>query len=396
MATKASFFNGQARSCAKLAFMCVLLASIAGRAQAVTEQVLYSFMGGFGGPDAAYPFPSLIRDAAGNLYGTTPTGGAYGRGTVYVVSPNGTEKLLHSFTGGTDGDGPQSSLIQDASGYLYGTTESGGTYGSGVVFVMNPTSGAEKVLYSFTGGADGSDPIASLVRDSRGFLYGTTSGGGAYGRGTLFVVSPNGSEEVLYSFTGGTDGGFPRAALIEDAQGLFYGTTPVGGLFGDGVVFRFDRSRGETVLHSFTGGADGSIPYSSLIEDANGNLYGTTQQGGAYGYGIVFIMSSRTGAEKVLHSFTGGRDGSYPDAGLIQDVNGNLYGAARAGGTNGLGTVFLLIPTTGTLKVLYSFAGGTDGNTPESSLIQDSNHNLYGTTWDGGAYGWGTVYMLVP
>src|SRR5580765_2351766 len=313
-----------------LFFFSVLLLSLAGSARAQTEQILYSFTGAADGND---PFRSgVIQDAQGNLYGTTSLGGNYGWGTVYRVRPGGGEDVLYSFTGGADGSRPYASLIQDTNGNLYGTTDGGGTYNRGTVFRVS-ARGGEKVLYSFTGGVDGSEPYASLVRDTQGNLYGITAYGGAYDWGTVFRVSLSGSQKVLYSFTGGADGGRPVAALIQDTKGNFYSTTQQGGDYGLGTVFRVSLNGSETVLYSFTGGADGAYPAVGLVQDMQGNFYGTTFEGGNYGKGTAFKIISN-GSFNTLYTFTGA-DGAYPDATLIQDAlgqQGSLYGTTTLGG----------------------------------------------------------------
>jgi uncharacterized repeat protein (TIGR03803 family) len=311
-----------------------------------------------------------------------------------------------------DGAYPYGGLTRDAAGNLYGTTAGGGFFGNGVVFGLSPGGGGEFLLYEFLGG-NGSGPYAGLISDAAGNLYGTTVGGGASGNGVVFKLSPPESETVLYSFTGAADGRNPYAGLIRDAAGNLYGTTFYGGTEnsacrnGCGVVFKVSPSESETVLHSFTGGTDGTNPQAGLTRDAAGNLYGTTVGGGAFGAGVVFELircdSAPTGYDfKVLYSFTGGADGGNPYAGLIRDAAGNLYGTTAGGGV-GSGTVFKLIPCDSgyELKVLHSFTGA-DGATPVAGLIRDAAGNLYGTTLHGGTedsaceYGCGVVFKLSP
>jgi uncharacterized repeat protein (TIGR03803 family) len=305
------------------------------------EKVLHSFNEG----DGAYPGAGLAQDAAGNLYGTTTVGGAYNQGTVFKVDKNGREKVLHSFSG-TAGDGanPNASLVLDTAGNLYGTTTLGGAYGYGSVFVVIK-SGGEKVLHSFAGfGGDGANPYASLVLDTAGNLYGTTNGGGAYGYGTVFVVNKSGEEKVMYSFTGiSGDGANPYASLVRDAAGNLYGTTLLGGTYNYGTVFVLDKAGREKVIYSFTfAGVNGDGPSAGLIQDTAGNLYGTDQWGGDYGLGSVFVVN-KSGEENVLHSFAGS-DGKWLYSGLAQDAAGNLYGTTVYGGAYGWGTVFEVRP----------------------------------------------------
>ena len=238
-------------------------------------------------------------------------------------------------------------MVQDSADNLYGTTPDGGASDAGVVFKV-AKHGKETVLYSFTGGDDGGNPFAGLIRDSAGNLYGTTTYGGdlkcnnGYGCGTVFKLGKTGKETVLYSFTESPDGAYPYAGLVRDTKGNLYGTTFFGGASGAGTVFKVDKTGKETVLYSFTGGSDGKYPYAGLLRDTKGNLYGTTEYGGASSNGTLFKLDT-SGTETVLHSFTGGSDGGLPIAGLILDASGNLYGAAQSGGDGG-GTVFELTP----------------------------------------------------
>jgi len=265
--------------------------------------------------------------------------------------------VLYTFTGGADGGTPYAGLVQDAKEDLYGTTSSGGSFSnSGVVFKVS-SKGKEAVLYTFTGGADGGNPYAGLVQGANGILYGTTLTGGdiscnhPYGCGTVFKVTKTGKETVLYTFTGGADGGYPYAGLVRDAEGNLYGTTIEGGdlscnhPYGCGTVFKVTKTGKETVLYTFTGGADGGYPYAGLVRDAKGNLYGTTSTGGALKAGVVFRVSSK-GKETVLYTFTGGVDGASPLVlgRLVQDAKGRLYGTTELGGASKFGTVFKLIP----------------------------------------------------
>jgi uncharacterized repeat protein (TIGR03803 family) len=383
-----------------ITIVAAVLATGSAQAQAYNETVLYSFKGG---TDGALPFAGLVQDAQGNLYGTTINGGSEGVGTVFMVDTAGKETVLHSFTGtGGDGAGPRGGLVRDTQGNLYGTTYQGGDLacsaptGCGTVFKLD-TTGKETVLHSFTNDPDGAYPEAGLVQDMQGNLYGTTLQGGSEGAGTVFKLDTTGKETVLYSFgSAGGDGTFLQAGLLLDSQGTLYGTTYTGGTHGDGTVFKVDKTGKETVLYSFTGmGGDGETPYyAGVVRDAPGNLYGTTVYGGASVFGTVFKVDS-TGKETVLYSFTGGtKDGAYPEAGLVLDTQGNLYGTTISGGAAGNGTVFKL-DTSGKETVLYSFTGTKgDGAAPQAGLVLDMQDNLYGTTTSGGASGEGTVFKL--
>ena len=396
-----------------------------------TLTILHSFAGG---PDGAYPVASLVQDSSGNFYGTASQAGdlacngGYGAGsgcgTVFKLDPTGKETVLYSFTG-TGGDGaiPWAGLVRAAQGNLYGTTSAGGDlacpngngYGCGTVFKLD-TTGKETVLHSFTGtGGDGAFPEAGLLLDAQGNLYGTTAQGGdlgcpdgfGYGCGIVFQIT-NGQETVLHSFTGsGGDGAFPQAGLIEDAQANLYGTTSEGGnsacYYGCGTVFKLAATGQETVLYAFTGAGDGGLPYAGLLQDAQGNLYGTTIGGGASSNGTVFKVTP-AGAETVLHSFTGtGGDGASPNAGLVLGAHSNLYGTTSYGGDlacdpngPGCGNVFR-VSTTGKETPLYNFTGaGGDGAFPYAGVLRDAQGNLYGTTYSGGANGFGMVFKLTP
>jgi uncharacterized repeat protein (TIGR03803 family) len=265
------------------------------------------------------------------------------------------------------------------------------------------------VLYTFTGGSDGAFPYyGSLVQDKAGSLYGTTQGGGSSGYGTVFKVTQGGTETVLYSFTGGADGGYPYAGLVLSGNAL-YGNTTYGGsekcydgyAYGCGVVFEVNiKARTETVLHTFTGGSDGGYPWASLVEDDKGNLYGTTEDGGASGYGAVFEVVPKTKKETVLHSLDD-KHGAYPYSGLTLNTTERvLFGTTRFGGSSDSGVVFSLAIGTGTYNVLYNFTGWSDGGAPWGTLALDPSGNLYGTTLYGGSdnctYGCGTVFKVVP
>src|ERR1700728_377062 len=236
------------------------------QAQTPTETVLHTF-GSV--PKGAYPYAGVIRGSAGHLYGTTYQGGTANAGVVYGVDTAGHETVLYSFTGLTDGGNPYAGVAPDSAGNLYGTTSAGGSAqgsaGYGVVFKLS-TAGQETVLYTFTGGTDGANPYAgSLIRDSAGNLYGTTAYGGTSGAGVVFKLSTAAQETVLYSFTGGSDGGYPYAGVTRDSSGNLYGTTSYGGTAYYGVVFKVNTAGQETVLYSFAGGANGASPYAGVV-----------------------------------------------------------------------------------------------------------------------------------
>jgi len=361
-------------------------------AQGQTFTVLYNFDGASHGGD---PYASLLRDAAGNLYSTVGYGGGTSfSGGVFKVAPDGTETMLYSFTGGADGAFPFSPVVRDSAGNLYGTTTQGGSANAGVVFKVNP-NGTETVLHSFTGGTDGVDPVGGLVRDKAGNLYGTTSQGGTSNDGIVFKISPSGKETILHTFTGSaTDGKYPSyTSLLMDAKGNFYGVTEEGGSADGGILYKLTKAGKLTILHSFTGGTtDGCNVLGTPFMDAAGNFYGTTSSCGTHTLGTVWKVS-KDGKEKLLHSFAGGTsDGEYPLAGVIMDAAGNLYGNTETGGASNVGTVYK-ISKTGKFTLLHSF-DGTDGKYPYGSFAQNSKGTIFGSTLNGGTIGYGTVWKI--
>jgi uncharacterized repeat protein (TIGR03803 family) len=375
------------------------------------------------------PYAGVIEDSKGNLYGTTSAGGGggggTGSGTVYEVSSKGKATTLYKF-GKHDGDplGPYAGLMMDSSGNLYGTATGGGANGLGAVFKLAP-NGKLTVLHSFAGGSDGSYPDAGLIADSEGNLYGTTTSGGmtcsgtGNGCGTVYKISSSGTESVLYAFQGSpNDGSFPVAGLVMDGEGNLYGTTVSGGNAfcegpegdgGCGTVFKLTPGGAESMLYSFQGGDDGAIPFGTLIMDSEDNLYGTAEFGGANGGGSVFEIAPN-GAETTVYSFQegGSGDGIGPLAGLWADEAGDMFGTTVGGGTHDKGTVFEL-PAGGGETVLYSFVGGkNDGALPYAGVIGDGTGDLFGTTYEGGSgqkcapgrdrspkgYGCGVVYEI--
>jgi uncharacterized repeat protein (TIGR03803 family) len=319
-------------------------------------------------------------------------------GAILITAPSLVQardfKVLHQFTGGADGAYPVAGLIQDAAGNLYGTTEGGNGTGYGTVFQIH-TSGQGSVVYTFGAEPDGTYPVSSLIRDTAGNLIGTTSGGGVFGAGSVFKIDRMGHESLLYSFDGGLEGAYPRGGLVRDVLGNLYGTTETGGSGASfGTVFRLDTKGVLTVLHRFVGGVEGEYPKAGLVADPTGNLYGTTAGDGASLYGTIFKLDA-SGTETVLHYFTGAPDGAFPIAGLVRDPAGNLYGTTQKGGIYDNGTVFRL-DGTGTETVLYNFTGRQDGKWPVTALITDSAGDLFGTTFLGGAFDQGAIFKLDP
>ena len=390
------------------------------------ESVLHSFIGG--ATDGELPQSKLIMGPSGTLFGTTPTGGEHNLGTVFELTLSGstwTEKVLYNFSGTPDGANPNSALVMDALGNLYGTTTHGGIYGAsssgyGTFFELSPLAGSWILtgIYSFEGGKDGFYPYNNegLVRDSSGNFYGTTSQGGLSGLGTAFEIipPPTGStiwtKKILHNFEdNATDGGRPQNSLILDTHGNLFGTTFYGGAHGHGTVFELSPNPPNqlwlsTLLYSFGATAtDGIEPWCSLVLSATGNLYGTTTVGGLYNGGTIFqVTPGNPSIELILYNFDGATgDGINPFAGLTRDFAGNLYGTTQAGGSYHLGTVFELpLGAPGKPTVLHNFGGtniGDDGASPQhGALLVDSQGNLYGTTDVGGTHSLGTVFKVTP
>lgn len=373
--------------------------------------VLYNFSGG---GDGSYPLSPLIRDKAGNLYGATLQGGAgscyegAGCGSVFKLAPDGTKTILYSFNGGkSDGAGPNW-LILDKSGNFYGTTAAGGgsgcfdNLGCGTAFKL-AADGTETVLHAFTGESDGADPT-SVMLDRSGNLIGVATEGAtqycdSVGCGVIFKLAPDGTETVLYSFGGKSDGGNPVHGLVRDSDGNYYGATSGGGLSGCycGTVFKLDGHGNETVLYAFKGGSDGEFPYAGPIMDVAGNFYGTTEGGGdencdyGLGCGTVFKVAP-DGTETILYTFTNTGNNAVPMTGILIGNAGKLYGTTfgAAGGYGG--TVFQLA-TDGAETVLNTF-DGSNGGGPLGGMIADKRGRLYGTTSEGGSGGAGTVFEI--
>jgi uncharacterized repeat protein (TIGR03803 family) len=384
------------------AFLLAITTITIPQAQAQAFKVVYNFTGESDGGES---LAGLTVDTAGNLYGTTNSGGLSNVGVVFKVTPSGAETVLHTFTDSPDGSNPNAGLLRDKLGNLYGTTKSGGSTGNGAVFEIT-ASGKESVIYSFLGGSDAADPLASLAMDGAGNLYGTTGEGGSKGNGTVFKLTHPQSgakwkETVLYSFGTGTDGAVPVAGVTLDAAGNIYGTTSEGGAFALGTIFKLSPSGStwtETKLHDFEDGNDGAIPYAGLIFDKSGNLYGAATEGGTGGGGTIFKMTPASGGWTftVLYSLPGWNI-SGPFRNLMIDGAGNLYGTTHCDGANDAGTVYKLSLKNGSwiYTSLYVFTGGTDGLYSFSNLVVDQG-KLYGTTNLGGANGFGVVFEVKP
>jgi uncharacterized repeat protein (TIGR03803 family) len=393
--------------------LLVALALVAQPANAQTETVLYNFCSASNCTDGADPGGGLIADLAGNLYGTTGTGGAAGGGVVFELTPAGDESVLYSFHNGFPDDGysPGGPLTMDEQGNLYGTTEQGGAHslhvarGDGIAYKVSP-DGTETILYNFGAySTDGIQPYSGMVLDANGNLYGTTYIGGVYTAGTIFRLTPGGMETVLHNFANDdTDGGWPRGTLIMDESGNLYGTTTSGGsVRGGGTVFELTAEGTYQTLHRFGGAGDGDSPLAGVTFDSQGNLYGTTYgggSGGALGEGTVFELtpgSNGSWQETILYSFTA-QAGSCqnPFSNVVFDSNGNLYGTTFNGGTKGpgWGCAYELSPS-GKLTILHAFGEGADGASPLGNVVF-SQGNLYGTTSAGGGNLEGTAFKITP
>ena len=394
----------------------LLAALFATASFAATYKRVYNFTGASDGGD---PATTLSFDSLGNAYGTTAAGGDFGFGTVFMLSPDGQQTTLYSFTGGGDGLSPHGGVILDAAGNLYGTTVAGGFGGicagdgCGVVFELSPNNGSWTLipLYAFRGGNDGFGPGSGLIFDGAGNLYGTAPDGGAKSNGVVFKLSPtkNGWKlKVIHTFTGGKDGSVGSlGSLLLDAAGNLYGVSELGGPAGAGAAYELSPTPSgpwkTTILYDFKGMPDSANPYGGLIFDAVGNLYGTTYFGGTAGMGTVFQLAhgpNGSWQENILYNFQGGTDGSFPTTTLLFDAAGNLYGTTSTGGRPSCdcGTVFKLTLSRGSWsdKIVHVFGKKPDGSYPNYGLTVDPAGNLVGTAPVGGTGGQGIVFQIAP
>lgn len=353
------------------------------RAPDATYSVLHDFAGGANDGDDSGAGVTL--DDLGNIYGTTDFGGAHSDGVVFKLAPDGTQTILHSFAG-SDGQNPDGGVLLMPNGALFGTAEGGGTGNSGVIFRISG-NGDYKVLHNFS--ADEGEFIrGDLIRDKQGNLYGTALFGGANGDGTVFKYGFDGSFTVLHAFNG-DDGEFPEHGVVSDREGNLYGVTAFGGASDDGSVYKLAPDGTLTTLHSFSGGADGGFLYGGLDIDKDGNLYGSTADGGANGHGTVFKIAS-DGTLTTLYDFTGASDGGSPQGDMLR-VGDDLYSTASEGGDPSCqcGTVYRLT-SKGKLKVLHAFTGSDGGG--YSAGVTKSDGAFYGTTASFGAHSDGVVF----
>jgi uncharacterized repeat protein (TIGR03803 family) len=391
-----------------------LLTLMVGAGATGTTQVIHSFDEEGG----EYPSTELVRDGAGNLYGSTVQGGEFGSGTVFRLTPDGTHSVLYSFTSGADGAQPYGGVTLDPQGSLYGTAVTGGggacEGGCGVAYKLTNDGGiwTQTVLHSFTGGDDGSGPGSGLTLDGDGNLYGMTPIGGAFGVGVIYQLHPrqNGTYafKVIHAFTGGRDGSSGSAGrMIFDDAGNLFGVATVGGDFGQGVVFQM-RPLGTSwkfkTLYSFQGEPDAGFPYGGLVFDDAGNLYGTSYYEGAHDLGAVYQLKPGPGGvwrERVLYSFQGGTDGANSISTLVFDQDGSLYGTTSEGGAPGCscGVIFQLTPGSQghwTESVAYAFTGVPDGAFAYNGMVGDGQGNFFGATVHGGEDDDGSIYQFTP
>ena len=378
-------------------------------------QVIYSFAGE---NDGEYTDTDLVIDSAGNLYGSSVQGGAFGGGTVFRVSPSGhgwKHTVLYSFTGGADGGEPYKGVTLDSEGNLYGTAVTGGggscEGGCGVAYKLTHVGGTwtQSVIHTFTGGNDGSGPGAGLTLDKHGNVYGMTPTGGANGLGVIFRLQPQASGEwkikVLHTFSG-DDGATGSAGRLVLRSGTLYGAATVGGANGLGTIFSLKHIPGQWQfknLYSFKGQPDAGFPYGGLTFDAAGNLYGTTYYDGANDFGSVYQLSPQpdgSWTERVLYSFKGGRDGMGSISNLVFSKKGALYGTTSEGGSGcSCGTIFKLKADAlgnWTEKVVYRFTGVPDAGFAYNGMVGDAAGNLYGATVHGGTNDDGAIYKFTP
>lgn len=397
----------------------LVMALTAAMAQSQNFSIIHTFSGA---GDGGAPYAGLSLDRGGNLYGTTTAGGAHSNGTVFRLKRAGASWILstlYSFAGGADGASPAGGVIVGPDGNLYGMTQYGGTgcapHGCGLVYRLRPPATfcravscpwTKTTIYSFDYNGGGYPNNGNLTFDQAGNLYGATAAYGAYGKGTVFkLTSSNGvwMQSVLWSFTGGNDGALPYSTVIFDSAGNLYGTAYAGGAAGDGTVYELSPSGSEWIektLYTFTGGYDGYQPIGGVSMDQQGNLYGTTFSGGSPGQGTAFELtpSGGTWSYALLQTFSG-YDGPYATPTL--DPAGNVYITSTFStldGGNQAGGVFQLTPSNGgwSTSAVYNFSGGNDGDIPAGSVTIDASGNIYGTTVAGGSGGQGVVFEITP
>lgn len=340
--------------------------------------------------DGANPYGELTKGTDGNFYGMTSSGGTNSYGTIFKITPGGVFTVLKQLVS-ADGTNPRGHLVLAPDGNFYGASYAGGAFGSGTIFKVT-AAGALTVLHSLSSATDGANCYGSLVRGTDGLFYGTTNGGGSSGMGTIFKITSAGAYTVLHTMLT-ADGVHSQSDLIQATDGDFYGVAYGGGASGGGTVFKITAAGSFTVLKNLSAATDGQAPYGGLVQGIDGLLYGMNSGGGAHSNGTVFKMTT-TGTLTPLRSLTTVTDGGSPRGNLIQATDGNFYGMTSTGGNSAFGTAFK-ISATGTFTLLNGFNGSVGGNTPFESLIQSIKDNAYyGTTNSGGVYNYGTVFKL--
>jgi uncharacterized repeat protein (TIGR03803 family) len=393
-----------------------MLISAAPFARASTTQIIYSFEGG---QDGEYADTDLVMDGAGNLYGTSVQGGAHASGTVWELSPSGdtwTHTVLYSFTGGADGGEPYKGVTLDADGNLYGTAVTGGgggcEGGCGVAYKLTNNGGTwtQSDIHAFSGGEDGAGPGARLTIGDDGNVYGMAPTGGDFGSGTLYQMHQRHGGtwklSVMHAFTGGADGCGGSAGALVLRGGKIYGAATACGANGQGTLYELSpgmhgKWRFRTI-YTFKGEPDAGFPYGGLMFDGLDNIYGTTYYAGANDVGAVYEVTPRDRGEwkeRLLYSFKDGSgDGNSSIANLVTDTSGNLYGTTSAGGT-GQGVIFRMAPGAHHAwheSVVHDFGGVPDGAFAYNGMVGDGAGNFYGATTQGGADGEGAIYKFTP
>ena len=339
-------------------------------------------------PDGGYPYGSLIVGTDGNLYGMTNSGGTSTGGTIFKISTTGTYTIIKNLTLATDGGNPQGDLFKGSDGLYYGMTYSGGSNLYGTAFKISAT-GTFTVITRFNGGIGGGAPYESLVQGKDNAFYGTTYIGGAYDFGTVFKLC-GGTATVLHSFNRNPESNYPKGSLIQATDGYFYGMAEQGGNNSAGTIFKISSTGTYIILHHFVAATEGSNPQGSLIQGADGYLYGMTKAGGTNNVGTIFKIST-AGVFKVIRHLVAATDGANPEGGLIKGLDSFFYGMTY---TNA--RIFKISPNGVIFTVLKTLSATTEGSNPKGSLVLGKDGNFYGTCYQGGSFGRGTIFKMTP
>jgi uncharacterized repeat protein (TIGR03803 family) len=341
--------------------------------------------------DGVSSYSSLTEANDGSLYGMTYSGGTYNTGTIFKITKAGVYSIVRSLNTTTDGASPQGDLIKGSDGNFYGSCYTGGSKGNGTIFKLTTSNGTFTVLRHLAAQTDGGNPYGNLFQNTDGVLYGMNRSGGAGTAGTAFKITTSGTFTLLHSFVATTEGSAPNGGFVKGNDGNFYGMTSADGIYTNGTIFRMTSSGTVTVLVSFYGARYGNMPQESLLKGKDSAYYGTTSNGGTYGYGTIFKTCA--GITTTLFSFNRTTTGGTPQGSLIQATDGNFYGTTSDGGTGGNGTIFKITPA-GTFSVIKNFTAATDGGSPKGSLVQGKDSLLYGTTSTGGTGAGGTIFKI--